>query len=139
MNANGPYTAVNMLLSIGLLMFFSAVVEPVWATGKLVVLDSGFCVLQGLVELKKKGVYAHALIKKRKYWPRHIPGDNIITHFANKEVGDVDAICGELDDIPFYIYGMKEPDYVMQLMATYGILEKKGVKKVTTWLEDSNK
>ena len=38
--------------------------EPVWGTGKIVVLDSGFCVLQGLIELKKKGVYAHALIKK---------------------------------------------------------------------------
>ena len=38
--------------------------EPVWGTGKIVVLDSGFCVLQGLIELKKKEVYAHALIKK---------------------------------------------------------------------------
>ena len=113
--------------------------EPVWGTGKLVVLDSGFCVLQGLVELKKKGVYTHALIKKRRYWPRHIPGDDILSHFANKEVGDVDAIRGELDDIPFYIYGMKEPDYVMQLMATYGTLERKGPKKGTTWLEDRNK
>ena len=26
--------------------------------------DSDFCVLQGLVELKKNGIYAHALIKK---------------------------------------------------------------------------
>ena len=33
-------------------------------TGKTVVLDSGFCVLQGLVESKKNGIYAHALIKK---------------------------------------------------------------------------
>ena len=32
--------------------------------GGLVVLASGFCVLQGLVELKKVGVFAHALIKK---------------------------------------------------------------------------
>ena len=112
--------------TIGVLLCLT---EPVWGTGKLVVLDSGFCVLQGLVELKKKGVYAHALIKKRRYWPRHIPGDDIIIHFANKEVGDVNAIHGELDDIPFYIYGMKEPDYVMQLMATYGTLERKGVGK----------
>ena len=44
-------------------------------------------------------------------------------------IGDVDAIRGELDDIPFYIYGMKEPDYVMQLMATYGTLEIKSVEK----------
>ena len=47
--------------TIGVLLHLT---EPVWGTGKLVVLDSGFCVLQGLVELKKKGVYAHALIKK---------------------------------------------------------------------------
>ena len=38
--------------------------KPMWGTEKLVVLDSGFCALQGLVELKKKGVYTHALIKK---------------------------------------------------------------------------
>ena len=47
--------------TIGVLLCLT---EPVWGTGKLVVLDSGFCVIQGLVELKKKGVYAHALIKK---------------------------------------------------------------------------
>ena len=81
--------------------------KPVWGTGKLVVLDSGFCVLQGLVELKKKGVYAHALIKKRRYWLNHVPGDDIIAHFAEKKVGETDAIHGELDSIPFYLYGMK--------------------------------
>ena len=37
--------------------------KPVWGSGKVFVLDSGFCVLQALVELKKKGVFAHALIK----------------------------------------------------------------------------
>ena len=36
-----------------------------FGTGKTVVLDSGFCVLQGLVELKKNGIYTHALIKKK--------------------------------------------------------------------------
>ena len=82
--------------------------KPEWGTGKLVVLDSGFCVLQGLVELKKKGVYAHALIKKR-YWPKHVRGHDIIAHFAEKKVGETDAIHGELDGIPFYLYGMKEP------------------------------
>ena len=38
--------------------------KPIHGTGKVFVLDSGFCVLRGLVELKKKGVFAHALIKK---------------------------------------------------------------------------
>ena len=109
--------------------------KPVWGTGKLVVLNSGFCVLQGIVELKKKGVYTHALINKRRYWPKHVPGDDIIAHFVEKKVGETDAICGELDSIPFYLYGMKEPDYVMQIMATYGTLEEKGQEKKGTTLK----
>ena len=40
--------------------------KPVWSTGKVFVLDSGFCVLQAVVELKKKGLFAAALIKKRR-------------------------------------------------------------------------
>ena len=38
-------------------------------TGKIVVLDSGFCVLAALVELKKIGVFAHAVIKKEDTGP----------------------------------------------------------------------
>ena len=49
--------------TIGILLHLT---DPVWRTGKFVVLDSGFCVLQDLVEMKKKGVYTHALIKKQR-------------------------------------------------------------------------
>ena len=76
-------------------------------------MDSSFCVLQGLVELEKVGVFAHALIKKRQYWLKHVPGQQIIEHFADKSIGFSDAIKGELDRVPFHLYGMKEPDYVM--------------------------
>ena len=34
--------------------------------GKVVILDSGFCVLEGLIELRKVGVFAGALINKRR-------------------------------------------------------------------------
>ena len=34
-------------------------------TGKIVMLDSGFCVLQVLVDMNNKGVYVYALVKKR--------------------------------------------------------------------------
>jgi hypothetical protein len=49
-------------------------VEPAWVdnrlstfftTGRYVVLDSGFCVLRALIELKKVGLFACAVIKKR--------------------------------------------------------------------------
>ena len=82
-------------------------------------LDSGFCVLQGIVELRKRGVFGAALIKKRRYWPKHIEGDRIKAHFEDKAVGDVDALAGVLDEVPFHVFAMKEEDYVMMLMSKY--------------------
>ena len=84
---------------------------------------------KALVELKKKGVFAHVFIKKCHYWPRHVPGDDIIMHFTNEEVGKVDAIKGVLDDVPFCLFAMKEPDYMMQIMSMYGTLGNLGEEK----------
>ena len=103
--------------------------KPFWSTGKVFVLDSGFCVLQAIVELKKQGLFAAALIKKCRYWPKHVPGDEIIAHFNDKEVGAVDAIKGTMDGVPFHIHGMKEPDYIMMLMTTYGTILRMGEMK----------
>ena len=96
--------------------------KAVWGTGKVFVLDSRFCVLKAIIKLKKKGLFGATLIKKRHYWPKHVPGDEIIQHFDDKEVGDVDAIKGSYDGVPFHIHVLKEPDYVMMLMSTYGTL-----------------
>ena len=48
------------------------------------VLDSVFCVSKGIIELKAKGVYAGALIKKQRYWPKLVPGCIVDTHFGDK-------------------------------------------------------
>ena len=87
-------------------------------------MDSGFGVLQGIAELGKRGLYASALIKKRRYWPKHVNGDAIKAHFEDKNVGDVDAWKGVLDGVPLHIFAMKEPDYVMSIMANYGTLNE---------------
>ena len=78
--------------------------------------------LQGLIELRKVGVFASAVIKKRRYWPRHIDGAAVDAHMATKEVGGSDVLHGTLDGIPYSVFAMKEPDYVMKIMSTYGTL-----------------
>ena len=67
--------------------------------------------------------------QKRRYWLKHIPGEDIIAHFMDKPIGAADAIKGELDGMPFYIFGMKESDYIMQIMSTYGTLAMMGEEK----------
>ena len=66
--------------------------RPIFGSGKAVVLDSGFCVAKGITDLEDKGVYVAALIKKRRYWPKGVPGDLIDNHFEDKEIGDVEMI-----------------------------------------------
>ena len=97
--------------------------ESIFHIGLVVILDSGFCVLRAIIELKKRGVFASALIKKRKYWPKYVDGDAVDAHFAGKAVGTTDSLPGKIHGIPFHIYAMKEPDYVMKLMSTYGTNE----------------
>ena len=38
--------------------------EPVWGSGKVFILDSGFCILKAIIELQKKGIFTVALIEK---------------------------------------------------------------------------
>jgi hypothetical protein len=109
--------------TVGLLLRLT---KTIWGTGRLVILDSGFCVLEGIVALRRKGVFASALIKKRQHWPKFIPGDMIVRHFDDKDIGESDAYKGTLNGVDFHVYAMKEPNYVMQLMSTYGTLEAKG-------------
>ena len=46
----------------------------IFSTGRAIVVDIGFCVKNGVVSLTVNGVYVGAIIKKRQYWPKSVPG-----------------------------------------------------------------
>ena len=75
--------------TVGLML---RICEPIFSTGKYVVLGSGFCVSKGITALLEFDVYDAALIKKRKYWPKGVPGDAIEEYFADKDVNHVDML-----------------------------------------------
>ncbi len=50
--------------TVGLLM---RLLQPYFTSCRYVVLDSGFCVLKGIVELRKNGIFVRALIKKHQF------------------------------------------------------------------------
>jgi hypothetical protein len=95
-----------------------------FSTGRNVILDSGFCILKSLVELKKVGIFACAVIKKRRYWPAFVPGEAVNRQFNNLGlgVGDSLAISGKHDGKDYFLWGLKKPSYVMNMMATGGLL-----------------
>ena len=78
--------------------------------GTALILDSGFCVLAGVCTLSSRAVYAAAQIKKRRYWPKNIPGDYLLHEFEDYHVGDMNDLAGTLNNVQFHVYGMKEPE-----------------------------
>ena len=103
--------------TVGLLL---RLCKPLLFTGKVVVLDSGFCVLRAIIELKKLGVFAAAVIKKRRYWPKHVDGNAMNEYMADKEIGETGVWQGMMDGVKYFYFMLKEPAWVMKMMCTYG-------------------
>ena len=52
-----------------------------------------------------------------------------MAHFTEKGIVKSDALQGMLDNVKFHVVAMKEPDYVMMFMTTYGTLVPVGDEK----------
>ena len=98
------------------------IMKSYFTTGGYVILDYGFCVLKGLIQLRKRGYFAFFVIKNRRYWPSMVPGKYMEDDFGEVEVGETDAIQGIVDDKIYNLWGIKVTNYVMRMMATGGRL-----------------
>ena len=103
--------------------------ENIIATGNIVVLNSCLCVMRNLVDINKKGVYGENLINNGWYWKCYIDGKRITYHLTNKSVGDVDSLYDETDNVLLLAFDIKEEDYAMMMLSTYGTNEKVGEDK----------
>ena len=54
-----------------------------WTIQLFIILESGFAVLQGVLEMEQvRRVYGQSLVKNRgRYWPKGVPGDMIDAYF----------------------------------------------------------
>ena len=71
----------------------------------------------------EKGVLGSVLMKKRSYWPKVVPAEEILWHMQNQGVGYVDAVKGSIRGRIHHIMAIKEPNYVMLIMTTYETLD----------------
>ena len=84
--------------------------NPLWDTGKVVVMGSGFCVLEVLISMVEKGFFGLSLIKEQHYWHKGVTAEEILRHMQNKEVGDGDAVQGSIIGKIYHIMDIKDPD-----------------------------
>ena len=86
--------------------------SPIHHTGKVVTFYSGFCVKVGIEALHAQGVYSQALIKKKRYWPRGVPGDHIDEHFRDKAIGYAETLRQVINGKKFLIYIKKFHSFI---------------------------
>ena len=73
-----PYFETGLGISTMALMW--RMTKLLWATGKGFVLYSGFYLLKGLVGMYERGFLVSEVVKKRRYWPEGIYGNQINVH-----------------------------------------------------------
>ncbi|KAL7554463.1 hypothetical protein ACHAWF_019026 [Thalassiosira exigua] len=119
----GPKEYNHLGVTVGLML---RMVKAIRRSGKIVTMDSGFCVSKGIVEMERKmGVYGQALIKKRgRYWAKGVPGDLINDYFKDKPIGHSETLELEFDGHPFFVHCCKEERYVTKMMSTHGVLDE---------------
>ena len=101
---------------------FLRMMKGYFSTGMYVVLGSGLCVLKWFIQLRNKGFFTCAVIKKRRYWPSMVPGKDMEDHFVEVGMCETDAIQVTVDDIIYNLWRIKDSYYVMSMMATRGRL-----------------
>ena len=103
--------------------------KPLFGTGSVVIHDSGFACIPALVQLKKTGVYASCLLKKKRFWPKYTHGGPNDAHMATRALGDSDAIQATFGGEDYAVYLLKDSTFTLQLAATYGKNEGIGPMK----------
>ena len=70
-------------------------------------------------QLRKVGIFTNTLIKKRKYQWNFFPEKDIDIH-KKKKSGDTDSLNIILDNIAYNLFCLKDEDFTMKLMSTFG-------------------
>ena len=99
--------------------------RPIHYSGKVVTMDSGFCVSAGILALHHRGVYGQALIKKRgRWWPKKVPGDQIDEYFMAEPLGKAMTLKQIVDGTQFMVHCHKDDRYVTKIMSTHGLINE---------------
>ncbi len=72
-------------------------------------MDFGLGLLRtaGIDQAEEVGLFACMVIKKCRYWPAMVPGDEFLLAFNEAQVGASMAIAGVLDGVKYFLWGLK--------------------------------
>ena len=103
--------------------------KPIWGSGRIVGLDSGFGGIPAVLELKKKGLFANAQMKKKAGWPAKTKASEMIDELAGKPVGTVRVREGRIGEHKLFTAGLADSKHVSIMINTCGTTIRTGKNK----------
>ena len=94
--------------------------KPLFSSGRVVIMDSAFCVLDAVKGLADRGLFTATVAKKRAYWPRGVCGTDLVAHMKDKPVGELHTRQGNYKGMPFLLFCVNHRLYTFVLVSTYG-------------------
>lgn len=113
--------------NVGMLVWM---LKPKLHTGCYIMIDSGFNIVNAIIDLKKKIASLASLIKTYCFWLLLAPKVHMMEYFNYKLFGSTDTIFGIVDGVQCNMGCMKESKYVITIMAMFRALSSEGGMKI---------
>jgi hypothetical protein len=92
-------------------------------------MDSGFAVLSVLPELRKRGLHGTVVLKKKKFWAKGLPGDEILEALRMEDVGTTKVLAGKFKGEKIWIGCQVDSKHTTLIGNTWSTTERTGPKK----------
>jgi hypothetical protein len=103
--------------------------EAIKGSNRVIGMDSGFGVLATLPELRKRGLHGTVVLKKKKYWAKGLPGDEILEALRMADVGTTKVLVGKFKGEKIWIGCQVDSKHTTLIGNTWSTTERNGKKK----------
>jgi hypothetical protein len=103
--------------------------ETIKGSNRVIGMDSGFGVLATLPELRKRGLHGTVVLKKKKYWAKGLPGNEILEALRMEDVGTTKVLVGKFKGEKIWIGCQVDSKHTTLIGNTWSTTERNGKKK----------
>ena len=103
--------------------------ESIAGSNRVVFMDSGFGVLCALPELRRRGLHATVVLKKKKFWAKGLPGEAILEAVRMTPVGTTKALVGTMRGHKLWVGVQVDSKHTTIMANTWSTTERNGEMK----------
>jgi hypothetical protein len=103
--------------------------ESIKGSNRVIGMDSRFGVLTTLPELRKRGLHGTVVLKKKTFWAKGLPGNDILEALRMEDVGTTKVLVGKFKGEKIWIGCQVDSKHTTLIGNTWSTTERNGGKQ----------